>query len=130
MHTHFPRLPGLALLIVFFLQFVSIHLHFYAKLVVRDFYYCHEDIKKTINHDVIQSESATHLSCSPGALLLITHTGQDRDMNLGWTHPDLPSPTRWIQFSHGCKMFFRTCYSVQVFFVVVYFLVCHFPPEV
>lgn len=77
MHTHFPRLPGSALPIVFFLQIVSIHLHFYARLVVMDFYYCREYIKKTINHvGVIQSESETHLSCLFGACCISLTLGR------------------------------------------------------
>lgn len=93
MHAHYPRPLGLAPPTVFLPHFVSIHLHFYARLVVRDVCYCHEYIKKTINHDVIQSEAATHLSCSLGALLLITHSGQDRDKNPRRTCPHLPSST-------------------------------------
>lgn len=127
MHTHFPRLLYLVRPIVFFLQFVSIHLHFYARLVGRDFYYCHEYIKNTINHKVIRSESATHLSCSLGAFLLITHTGQDRDMNLRRRRPDLPS-SRPIRISHGYNIFLETCYltfSFFFFFLSWCFLVFH-----
>lgn len=96
MHTHYPRLPGLARPTVpFFLQFVSIHLHFYAKLVVRDFYYCHEYIKKTINHRVTQSESVTHLSCLPAAMRLIAHTGRDGTRTRGRrTQNRPPQPQR------------------------------------
>lgn len=111
MHTHFPRLPSLALPIVFFQQFVSIHLHFYARLVARDFYYCHEYIKKTINHvGVIQSESETHLSCLLGALLLITHSGQDRHMNLRHTQPCLPPPAGWMQLGLSELVIPSICY--------------------
>lgn len=124
MHTHFPRLPGLVLPIVFFPQFVSIHLHFYAKLVVREFYYRHENIKKAINHNVTQVEPERH-TCpartgGPWCLsLTLGRTG-----TWTWGGHIQTCPLQQDGYSHGFKMFFKTCHDF--FFSLSFYILSFF----
>lgn len=81
MHTHFPRLPGLALPIEFFSAVCLYSFAFLCKVSLEGASITAVNIlrKPLITFGVLQSESATHMSCFPGAMLLIAHTGQSRD---------------------------------------------------